>query len=56
MTVRIPSGITEAIKDFLKSEQAARMGFDSRADVVTEAVRKLLKEYGYYTRKNLENV
>ena len=48
MTVRIPRGITEAIEDFLKTEQAERMGFDSKADVVTTAVRKLLMDYGYY--------
>ena len=55
MTVRIPRGMTEAIKDFLKTEQAARMGFDSRADVVTAAVRKLLNECGYYTTKSIED-
>jgi Arc/MetJ-type ribon-helix-helix transcriptional regulator len=48
MTVRIPKGITEAIEDFLTSDQAAKMGFDSKADVVTTAVRRLLTEYGYY--------
>ena len=48
MTVRIPRGITEAIEDFLTTEQAAKMGFDSKADVVTTAVRRLLMEYGYY--------
>ena len=48
MTVRIPKGITEAIEDFLSTEQAAKMGFDSKADVVTTAVRRLLTEYGYY--------
>ena len=56
MTVRIPRGMTDAIKDFLKTEQAARMGFDSRADVVTAAVRKLLNECGYYTDKSTEDV
>ncbi len=54
MTVRIPRGMTEAIKDFLKTEQAARMGFDSRADVVTAAVRKLLNECGYYSDKRTD--
>ena len=48
MTVRIPRGITEAIEDFLKTEQAERMGFDSKADVVTTAVRRLLTDFGYY--------
>ena len=48
MTVRIPRGIAKAIEDFLKTEQAARMGFDSKADVVTAAIRTMLTEYGYY--------
>ena len=56
MTVRIPRGMTDAIKDFLKTEQAARMGFDSRADVVTAAVRKLLNECGCYTDKSTEDL
>jgi Arc/MetJ-type ribon-helix-helix transcriptional regulator len=52
MTVRIPKGITEAIEGFLVTEQAAKMGFDSKADVVTAAVRRLLTEYGYYKFQN----
>ena len=48
MTVRIPKGMTDAIKEFLITDQAAKMGFHSRADVVTTAVRKLLNESGYY--------
>jgi hypothetical protein len=48
MTVRIPRGVAEAIEDFLRTEQAVRMGFDSKADVVTAAIRNLLAEYGYY--------
>ena len=49
MTVRIPRGIAKAIEDFLKTDQAARMGFDSKADVVTAAIRTMLTEYGYYS-------
>ena len=48
ITVRIPRGIAEAVEGFLKTEQAAKMGFDSKADVVTAAVRKMLTDYGYY--------
>ena len=48
MTVRIPIGVVEAIEDFLRTEQALKMGFDSKADVVTAAIRNLLAEYGYY--------
>jgi len=47
-TVRIPRGVVEAVEEFLKTEQALKMGFDSKADVVTAAVRNLLSEYGYY--------
>lgn len=49
MTVRIPSGISDSVEGFLKTEQARRMGFDSRADVVTAALRRILMEYGYYS-------
>jgi len=48
MTVRIPIGVVEAIEDFLRTEQAARMGFDSKADVATAAIRNLLLECGCY--------
>jgi len=48
MTVRIPRGMAIEIERFLNTEQADRMGFDSKADVVTAAVRLLLRDYGYY--------
>jgi hypothetical protein len=48
VTVRIPRGVAEAIEDFLRTEQAVRMGFDSKGDVATAAIRKLLLEYGCY--------
>jgi len=48
MTVRISRGLTEAIEEFLKTEQASKMGYHSKADVVTVAVRNLLTEYGVY--------
>jgi hypothetical protein len=51
MTVRIPRGIAKAIEDFLKTDQAAQMGYDSKADVVTAAIRTMLKEYGYYDKE-----
>ena len=47
-TVRIPRGMAETVEEFLDTEQAASMGFVSKADVVTTAVRNLLTEYGYY--------
>jgi hypothetical protein len=50
MTVRIPRGIVEAMEGFLKTEKAVKMGFDSKADVVTAAIRNLLSEYGYYRK------
>lgn len=48
MTVRIPKGLTNAIGEFLMTEEAGKLGYHSRAAVVTAAVRSLLKEYGYY--------
>ena len=54
MTVRIPRGMAEAVEGFLKTEQAAKMGFDSKADVVTAAIRKMLTEYGYYQTQRRE--
>jgi len=46
LTVRIPRGVCEAIEEFLTTEEAVRMGFDSKADVVTAAVRDLLIDFG----------
>jgi hypothetical protein len=48
MTVRIPRGMAVEIERFLNTDQAEKMGFDSKADVVTAAIRLLLMEYGYY--------
>jgi hypothetical protein len=48
VTVRIPRGMADAIEKFLQTEEAARMGFDSKADVVTAAIRGLLIECGFY--------
>lgn len=48
MTVRIPRGLAGAVEEFIKTEQAAQMGFDSKADVITAAIRKMLMECGYY--------
>lgn len=48
MTVRIPRGMAETVEDFLNTKQAASMGFDSKADFITAAVRHLLTEYRYY--------
>jgi len=48
LTVRIPRGMGGAVEGFLKTEEAASMGYDSKADVVTAAIRQLLSGYGYY--------
>jgi hypothetical protein len=53
MTVQIPRGINEAIEDFLRTRQASRMGFNSKTELITEAVRNMLTQYGYY--HELEN-
>jgi len=47
-TVRIPRKMVEAVERFLDTEEAKEMGFDSKADVVTAAVRELLIKYEYY--------
>jgi hypothetical protein len=52
LTVRIPRGMAGAVEGFLKTEEAASMGFDSKADVVTAAIRQMLSEYGYYKTVN----
>jgi len=40
--------MAETVEEFLNTEQAASMGFVSKADVVTTDVRNLLMDYGYY--------
>jgi hypothetical protein len=40
--------MVQAIEEFLFTEEAKKMGYDSKADVVTAAVRELLAEYGRY--------
>lgn len=47
-TVRIPRKMVEAVERFLDTEEAKEMGFDSKADVVTAAVRELLIKYEHY--------
>jgi hypothetical protein len=46
--VRIPRTVASAVDGFLETDEAAKMGFDSKADVVTAAIRNLLTQYGYY--------
>jgi len=48
ITVRIPRTVASAVDGFLETDEAAKMGFDSKADVVTAAIRNLLTQYGYY--------
>jgi len=43
--VRIPRGILGAIDEFIKTEQAKRLGLDSKSDVVSEAARQFLRKY-----------
>jgi len=54
ITVRIPRSVASAVDGFLKTEEAAIMGFDSKADLVTAAIRNLLTQYGYYPVKKGE--
>jgi len=46
-TVRLPKDMVNAIEEFLKTDQAKKMGFLYITDVVTDAARQLLKSYGY---------
>ena len=50
MTDQILRCITDAIEDFLKTEQAAKLGYNSKTDLITAAVRNLLTQYDYYHR------
>ena len=43
--VRIRRGILDAIDEFVETEQAKRLGLDSKSDVVGEAVRQFLRKY-----------
>ena len=47
-TVRLPKEMRNAIEEFLQTETAKKMGFLHITDVVTAAVRELLREYGVY--------
>ncbi len=48
MTVSIPKSVDAEVERFLKTEIAFSMGFDSKADIVTTAIRNLLLKYGQY--------
>ena len=50
-TVRLPKEMRNAIEEFLKTETAKKMGYLHITDVVTAAVRELLREYGMYEIK-----
>lgn len=47
-TVRISRSMVDAIDEFLQTDSAKKMAFNSKADVVTAAVRELLIRYGCY--------
>ena len=49
-TVRIASGLHQAIEEFLKTPMAMRMGYHHKSDVVTDAVRHLLISYNFYLK------
>ena len=53
--MRIPLGIVESIQDFMETDKAFKMGLDSRADIVTVAVRDFLIKHGFFeTNKILD--
>jgi len=47
-TVRIPKEMVDTIEEFLKTDQARKMGFLHITDIATEAVREFLNDLGYY--------
>ena len=49
-TVRIGTGLLESVKDFLKTDEAMKMGLDSDKDVVHAALLEFFKETGYYEK------
>ena len=51
-TIRIPKPMSEAVEEFLKTDNAKRMGYLYKVDVITAATRELLEKYGFY--KQLE--
>lgn len=53
-TVRISRSMVDAIDGFLRTTLAKKMGFNSKANVVTAAVRELLIKYDYYTNVKKE--
>jgi hypothetical protein len=44
--VKIPIGMYDWIADFRESDMAKKLGWDSKSDVVTEALRDFFKKYG----------
>ena len=50
-TVKMPLEMKESIIEWLHTDQAKALGFDSISDVVTAGVRFLLEKYKYYEKK-----
>lgn len=50
LTIYISETMDIEVEKFLKTNAAFNLGFDSKADVVTAAVRNLLLECGQYER------
>ena len=46
-TVKIPEGLLDTVGKFVDSPKAKALGLDSKADVVTEAVKELLRKYDF---------
>jgi len=53
--IRIAKGLNEAITIFLKSPKAKLLGYRFKSDVVNDAVRNLLKLYGFPNNYEIEN-
>ncbi|MCW4032070.1 MAG: hypothetical protein NWF08_01600 [Candidatus Bathyarchaeota archaeon] len=49
--VKIPLEMKNAIMDFLNTQKAKELGFDSFSDVVTAGTRMLLEHYGFFEKR-----
>ena len=55
-SVKIPAGLADSIERFLETAKARELGYISKADVVTAAVRQLLDLYRPLLRPRLEHL
>ena len=44
---KIPAGLLDEVERFARTKEARKLGLNSNADVVGEAVREFLRKYGF---------